>query len=49
MLTFAKEVAFMADDQFVVTGGDNGRLYIWETLSGKVCLEAGNGECVGGR
>jgi WD40 repeat protein len=34
--TFAKEVDFLGDGEFVVTGGDNGHLYVWHTDTGKV-------------
>merc|ERR1719235_2313359 len=32
--TFAKEVRFIFDDRFVVSGGDCGNVYIWRTSDG---------------
>lgn len=34
--TFLKEVAFYGDDEYVCTGSDDGMIYMWHKLSGKL-------------
>eukprot|EP01094_Clydonella_sp_ATCC50884_P022216 TRINITY_DN5062_c0_g1_i1.p1 TRINITY_DN5062_c0_g1~~TRINITY_DN5062_c0_g1_i1.p1 ORF type:complete len:631 (-),score=198.67 TRINITY_DN5062_c0_g1_i1:279-2171(-) len=34
--TFLKDVAFLGDDQYVVTGSDCGRMFVWEKGTGRL-------------
>ncbi len=37
--TFAKEATFLNDDAYIATGGDDGNLFIWETMTGRMVFK----------
>ena len=39
VFSFAKEVAFLYDDAYIATGADDGDLFIWETMTGRMVLK----------